>query len=84
LALHKKTAEWLERKDKKSIILSQAERPERVLASLGMRQQAVIGNRVYLSGATTLRPDTTHAITCKFPPEHKQPTQNTAKNKSQV
>jgi hypothetical protein len=54
LALHKKTAEWLERKNKKSIILSQAERPERVLASLGMRQQAVIGNRVYLSGATTL------------------------------
>jgi hypothetical protein len=50
----KKTAAWMERKDKKSIILSQAKRPERVLAFLGMRQPAVIGNRIYLSGATTL------------------------------
>jgi hypothetical protein len=50
----KKTAAWMERKDKKSIILSQAKRPERVLAFLGMRQPAVLGNRIYLSGATTL------------------------------
>jgi hypothetical protein len=54
IGLAKKTVAWTARKDKKSVIWSQAKRPERVLASLGMRQQAVIGNRVYLSGATTL------------------------------